>query len=81
MRAVVVECHGRSSRVIFVDSGDEGEVEEIKIADPELVSSLKAQAIECNLHGLEIEKQAASLFKPLINGKVRLNVILRTVVE
>jgi len=70
MRAVVIECHGRSSQVLFVDNGLESEVEEVREANLEMVQSVKAQAIECYLTGLEINAKAASVLKTLISNKV-----------
>lgn len=70
MRAVVLEHHGRSTNVLFVDTGVEGEVEEIRTADPQIVLGLEAQAIECYIKDAEINALSARVVRPLINKKV-----------
>lgn len=69
-RAVVLEHHGRSTNVLFVDTGLQGEVEEIRTADSQIVLSLEAQAIECYISDADINKHSASVVRPLVNKKV-----------
>jgi Tudor domain len=69
-RAVVLEHHGRSTNVLFVDTGLQGEVEEIRTADLQIVLSLEAQAIECYISEADVNKYSAKVVKSLINKKV-----------